>query len=209
MTQPQIASVVFDVGGVLVVSPLDSFSEVDAEYGLRPGTTMDLFRGGSLFVECETGKTTFAAFAADAVAGIQAEQGIAVPPERLGTMMAGIMGGEVQGPMRTLVLELKAAGLQIGILSNIYRELDGWLRSAFPAGTVDVFAPSYELGQRKPEPAAYAGLIDRCGLAPEQIVFVDDFPENVEGARAAGLHSILFTGEDALRKELRELGVPA
>jgi FMN phosphatase YigB (HAD superfamily) len=40
-------------------------------------------------------------------------------------------------------------------------------------------------------------------------VFVDDFPENVEGANEAGLTGILFTGEEALRKELRELGVPA
>jgi HAD superfamily hydrolase (TIGR01509 family) len=204
-----IRAVVFDVGGVLVVSPLGEFSKVDTEYGLREGTTMDLFRGGSLFVECETGRIPFVEFAIAAVAGIEAEQGIAVPHERLATMMAAIMGGAVHGPMEELVLELKAAGVQIGILSNIYRELDGWLRGAFPPGTVDFFAPSYLLGRRKPEPAAYEALIAMCGLAAEQIVFVDDFPENVEGAVAAGLHGILFTGADTLRKELGELGVLA
>jgi epoxide hydrolase-like predicted phosphatase len=209
VTQPQIRSVVFDVGGVLVVSPLGEFSKVDTEYGLREGTTMDLFRGGSLFVECETGRIPFVEFATAAVAGIAADQGITVPHERLGTMMAAIMGGPVHGPMRDLVLELKAAGLQIGVLSNIYRELDSWLRGALPAGTVDVFAPSYDLGLRKPDPAIYARLIELCGVPPEQIVFVDDFPENVEAALAAGIHGILFVGEDALRKELRELGVPA
>lgn len=209
MTQPQIRSVVFDVGGVLVVSPLGEFAKVDAEYGLREGTTMGLFRGGSLFVECETGRIPFAEFATSAVAGIQAEQGIAVPAERLATMMAAIMGGAVHGPMRDLVLELKAAGLQIGVLSNIYRELDSWLRGALPTGTVDVFAPSYELGLRKPDPAIYLRLIEMCGVPPEQIAFVDDFAENVEAATAAGISGILFAGEDALRKELRELGVPA
>jgi HAD superfamily hydrolase (TIGR01509 family) len=207
-TVTSIASVVFDVGGVLVVSPLHSFAEIDGEYGLRPGTTMDLFRGGSLFVECETGKTTFADFAAAAVAGIEAEQGVAVPPERLATMMAAIMGDRVDPAMYAFVLELKAAGLQIGILSNIYRELDPWLQAMFPPGTIDVLAPSYEIGQRKPEPAAYAALVTMSGLPPERIVFVDDFVENVEGARAAGLHGILFAGETALRAELRRLGVP-
>ncbi|MBA3744041.1 HAD family phosphatase [Sporichthya sp.] len=207
MTEPQIRSVVFDVGGVLVVSPLGEFAKVDTEYGLAEGTAMGLFRGGSEFVECETGRTSFAEFSAGAVAGVEAEQGIAVPPERLGVMMTAIMGGAVHAPMYELVLELKAAGLQIGILSNVYRELDGWLRAAFPPGTVDVFAPSYDLGLRKPEPAIYARLIEMCGLPPEQIVFVDDFEENVAGAGAAGLHAILFNGEDALRKELRELGV--
>lgn len=160
-----------------------------------------------MFAECETGKTSFAEFSAGAVAQIEAEQGIAVPPERLATMMAAIMGGPVEGPMRELVLELKAAGLQIRILSNIYRELDAWLRAAFPGGTIDVFAPSYELGLRKPEAAAYQALIELCALPPEQIVFVDDFRENVEAAQSAGLQGILFTSEDALRKELRELGV--
>ena len=208
MTQPQIRSIVFDVGGVLVISPLGEFAKVDLEYGLRADTAMGLFRGGGLFAECETGRISFAEFCAGAVAGIEAEQGIVVPPERLGTMMAAIMGGAVHEPMHALVLELKATGLQIGLLSNIYRELDGWLRAAFPAGTIDVFAPSYEIGQRKPEPAAYAAVLEMCALPPEQIVFVDDFPENVEAANAAGLHGILFTGEDTLRKELRELGVP-
>lgn len=209
MTQAQIRSVVFDVGGVLVVSPLGEFTKVDVEYGLSAGTTMGLFRGGGVFAECETGRIPFAQFAATAVGGIEAEQGIAVPPERLGSMMAAIMGGAVHAPMYALVLELKAAGLQIGLLSNIYRELDEWLRGAFPAGTVDVFAPSYAIGQRKPDPAAYTALIEMCGLPPEQIAFVDDFPENVEAARAAGIQGILFTGEETLRKELRELGVPA
>ena len=209
MTLPQIRSVVFDVGGVLVVSPLGEFAKVDAEYGLAADTAMNLFRGGSAFVECETGRTSFAEFSADAVAGIEAEQGIAVPPERLQTMMDAIMGGAVEPSMYAFVLELKAAGMQIGILSNVYRELDGWLRAAFPEGTVDVFAPSYLLGLRKPDPAIYARLIEMCGLPPEQIAFVDDFAENVDGARDAGLHAILFSGEDALRKELRELGVPA
>jgi HAD superfamily hydrolase (TIGR01509 family) len=204
---PQIRSVVFDVGGVLVVSPLGEFAKVDTEYGLAEGTAMNLFRGGSVFVECETGKTTFAKFSAAAVAGIQAEQGIAVPPERLATMMDAIMGDAVEPGMYAFVLELKAAGLQIGILSNTYRELDGWMRAAFPEGTVDVFAPSYLLGLRKPDLAIYQRLVEMCGYPPEQIAFVDDFVENVEGARAAGLHAILFNGEDALRKELRELDV--
>lgn len=192
-----------------MVSPLREFTRVDDEYGLRAGTAMALFRGGSRFGECETGKTSFAEFSARAVAEVEAEQGIRVPPERLAKMMAAIMGGAVERSMYNLVLELKAAGLQIGILSNVYRELDGWLRGAFPLGTVDVFAPSYELGLRKPDPAIYRRLVEMCNLRPQEIVFIDDFPENVEAAVAAGLYGILFAGENALRKELRALGLPA
>lgn len=204
-----IKAVVFDVGGVLVNSPLIEFAKVDAEYGLREGTAMSLFRGGSDFVLCETGRIPFAEFAAAAVAGIEADQGIAVPPERLATMMAAIMGDAVDPPMAALVLELKAAGVRIGLLSNIYAELDGWLRAAFPAGTVDIFAPSYLLGERKPDPAAYEGMRAIAGLEAPEIVFVDDFVENVDAANAAGMHGILFTGAGTLRTALRALGVPA
>jgi FMN phosphatase YigB (HAD superfamily) len=40
-------------------------------------------------------------------------------------------------------------------------------------------------------------------------VFIDDLPENVEGARAAGMQGIHYTGPEALEAGLRALGVEA
>ena len=37
--------------------------------------------------------------------------------------------------------------------------------------------------------------------------FIDDLPENVEGAKSAGLRALLFTDEPTLRSDLRREGI--
>lgn len=49
---------------------------------------------------------------------------------------------------------------------------------------------SSELGQRKPEQRAFLSVAGRIGLPPEKILFLDDNPVNVEGARSAGMHAV-------------------
>jgi hypothetical protein len=202
-----IRSVVFDIGGVLVSSPLDEFGKFDAEHGLREGTAMSLFRGGSRFVHCETGRMPFAEFCAGAVADIHADHGVTVTVERLGAMMGGIVGGGVDEPMRALGIELKAAGLQIGLCSNIYAEVDDWIRAIFPPGTVDFYCLSYAVGQRKPEPAMYSALLEMSGYPAQDIMFIDDWAENVDGARAVGIAAVQFTDVAALRAQLNAAGI--
>jgi HAD superfamily hydrolase (TIGR01509 family) len=60
----------------------------------------------------------------------------------------------------------------------------------------------------KPEPEIYRLLCSRYGVAAEACVFVDDSLKNVEGARAAGMHGLLFMSPEQLRVELRGLGFP-
>ena len=62
------------------------------------------------------------------------------------------------------------------------------------------------MGLRKPDPAMYQRAIDIVGGPPERILFIDDRPENVAGAKSAGLAAVRFTGADALRLELDKLG---
>ena len=56
---------------------------------------------------------------------------------------------------------------------------------------------SYELHSIKPEPTIYREAQARIGMAPGDLLFVDDKIENVEAARAAGWQAIhLAVGED-------------
>jgi 2-haloacid dehalogenase len=64
---------------------------------------------------------------------------------------------------------------------------------------------SGEVKALKPDPRIYQILFDRCGIDPSQTVFIDDVAANIETARRLGLYGILFTGPDALRRELAEL----
>jgi epoxide hydrolase-like predicted phosphatase len=55
----------------------------------------------------------------------------------------------------------------------------------------DVILYSHEIGFAKPDPKAYALLCDRLRVAPDELVFLDDDPDNVEAARKLGIHAIL------------------
>lgn len=59
----------------------------------------------------------------------------------------------------------------------------------------------------KPDPAIFALLCDRAGVAPETCVFIDDSQGNVAGARAFGMDAIHFTTPAALEAALTERGL--
>jgi putative hydrolase of the HAD superfamily len=61
---------------------------------------------------------------------------------------------------------------------------------------------SHELGLQKPEPDSYALVAARAGLAPESLLFFDDLPANLEGARQAGFQAEVFTGQQDLQQDL-------
>ena len=48
-------------------------------------------------------------------------------------------------------------------------------------------------GVMKPDPSFYTGALARFGLRPEQCLFIDDRPENIDASRALGIPSILYT----------------
>lgn len=56
----------------------------------------------------------------------------------------------------------------------------------------------------KPEPEIYRVLLDRFVLNPEQTLFIDDSPENLEGARRFGMKTIHFQGSRSLRLGLKK-----
>jgi putative hydrolase of the HAD superfamily len=57
---------------------------------------------------------------------------------------------------------------------------------------------SHEVRGRKPEAAVYAHATACAGCAPEEVLFFDDLPANVEAGRAAGWNAVVFTGVEVL-----------
>ena len=79
-----------------------------------------------------------------------------------------------------------------------------WIYERFPAlGFFTGDAISCYLGAVKPNHAFYERALAKCALRPEQVLFVDDRPENVEGARAAGITTVQYTDTVATIAALR------
>lgn len=71
----------------------------------------------------------------------------------------------------------------------------------------DVLVFSCEQGVAKPERRIYEITLRKLDSEAPQCVFIDDRQDYVEGAREAGLNTILFKSLDQVRHELAGLGV--
>jgi putative hydrolase of the HAD superfamily len=93
---------------------------------------------------------------------------------------------------------LRAAGLRIGILSNLPRVLGEELRRArfLDRPFLDHFDHvtfSYELRVVKPQAPIYRHAVEGLAVAPAEALFLDDKLPNVHGAIEAGLRAEHFT----------------
>lgn len=66
---------------------------------------------------------------------------------------------------------------------------------------------SSDLGARKPEPEAFHLVAGHMGFEPGEVLFFDDGLENVEGARTAGMQSVLVDSIGDVRRALSRIGL--
>lgn len=64
---------------------------------------------------------------------------------------------------------------------------------------------SAEEGLVKPDPAIFTRLLQKMAVAPADAVMIDDKQRNIEGARKAGMHGLVFESAEKLALDLAEL----
>jgi len=108
--------------------------------------------------------------------------------------------------------DLRAHGLKLGLVSNGIRDLHEFV--AHHRLDVDAIVDSRTHGRVKPHPTIFQAALDRLGVAADEAVMVgDSLEEDVDGARALGMHAILVDRDDhypEVRERLADLyGLPA
>jgi epoxide hydrolase-like predicted phosphatase len=89
------------------------------------------------------------------------------------------------------------------LLSNAWDDLRGYIQSTWDIGDVfDEMVISAEVGVAKPDSRIYRVALDRLGVLPGEVVFVDDFIENIESARELGLKTVHFQGSQRMYADL-------
>lgn len=102
------------------------------------------------------------------------------------------------GYLRSLRPRYKTA-----LLSNAWDNVRGLIENEWKiASAFDEVIISAEVGLMKPDHRIFQLALDRLGVAPGEAVFVDDFSENIDGARWLGLHAVLFQSTDQTIAEL-------
>jgi putative hydrolase of the HAD superfamily len=203
----RIKAVIFDYGNVLSVCPepgdfrrLQSLTDFDEEtfgrlYWLhREDYDRGILDGPSYW------------------ASIAATEGKSFAPAQIQALIREdiALWTRIDPAILTWARALKQNGLNTGILSNMPVNISSYLRdSAKWLGYFDCVLFSCEIGLIKPDPAIYQVCFKGLGVEPEEALFIDDRPVNVEGARLAGMHGLTFHSIDQLTSNLRDFGLPS
>ena len=129
------------------------------------------------------------------------------PPHELSALVAAARESLVEKPDTVALLRsLQRQGTPLYCLSNMPSSfyVDLKTRHSFWDAFTGIVI-SGEIQLLKPEPEVYRHLLERFDLRAEESVFIDDLVANVEGARAVGLHGIVFQDAAQCGRELQGL----
>lgn len=126
-------------------------------------------------------------------------------PQKYNAVVKESIGADTK--MFALIDRLKERNIRVGMLSNI---ADPYKTLIADYGFYRPFDPcllSCETKLAKPDPEAFAQLIQILDLLPDEIVFIDDMQENVDAALKMGLDAIRFESHEMLCEKLSERGL--
>jgi epoxide hydrolase-like predicted phosphatase len=187
-----------DYGGVLTTSMSVSIARFAVSAGVDGEALRALFAGAyggagegqgmaALVPMLETGRLSMAEFDERLAEALSA--GLAKPLEAAGLSARLFEGLGPDPQMIEAVRRAKQSGVSTALVTNTWGDAAATV-AEFP-DLFDVEIRSGQVGVRKPEPEIYRLTAERLGVEPEQCVFVDDIPANVEGARAVGMWGLL------------------
>jgi putative hydrolase of the HAD superfamily len=103
---------------------------------------------------------------------------------------------QVRQPMLDAVRAVRDLGLHCGLATNQQNLRGAYMRSSLGFETIfDEQFYSFELGFAKPDAGYFQAIMDRIGVAPDRVLFIDDHEGNVAGAREIGIHGELFPSD--------------
>jgi FMN phosphatase YigB (HAD superfamily) len=197
-----ITSIVFDIGGVLVHIDYSRLTNFLRDHGVEVEKMRDVFVRAAL-AQHESGQ-----LAGDGLLANLAALGNR-PMDAATLRRCWLDMFELQVPMVNLARRL-AERYQVHLLSNV-GDLH-WMHFSREYGLHRLghgALPSFVAGVMKPEPGIYAEAERRFALEPERTVFIDDWPDNIEGARKRGWHGVGHVGFQETVQALAALGVAA
>jgi epoxide hydrolase-like predicted phosphatase len=115
-------------------------------------------------------------------------------------------GDRLNKPLVAYIEQLRRAGYRTGLLSNFGDNARHLWTEVYPfIRHFDGVIVSAEVGVMKPAPKIYLLAAESVGVKPEEAVFVDDFIENVEGARRVEMQAIHFSQPELAQRQLAEI----
>jgi epoxide hydrolase-like predicted phosphatase len=196
-----IRAVVFDIGGVLEITPdLGTGRQWETRLGLAAGEMAarmgDVWRGGSI-----------GTINLDGVHQAIRDR-LGLDEQQLTAYLADLWR-EYLGTANTELIEYARQlrpRYRTGILSNSFVGAREREQAAYGfEDIVDEIVYSHEVGMGKPDPRIYALACARLDVQPGEMVFLDDADRCVTGAREAGIHAVRYRDNAQAIGEIEKL----
>lgn len=195
MPMTTIKNIIFDLGNVLLDIDYSKTTTAFENLGFTnfKGNYSPL-KMNTLFEDVETGRISDAEF----YDGIRAAAKLPLTDEQIKTAWNALF---LDFRTESLAFLEKIAGkYQLYLLSNTnnihfaaFQEI--YARHSGKPNFDDYFTRAYYshlIGYRKPEAAAYQFVLEDAGLNAAETLFIDDLPNNIEGAKALGINTHLL-----------------
>jgi putative hydrolase of the HAD superfamily len=103
-----------------------------------------------------------------------------------------------------LIRDLAAEGVPLAMLSNAPSALADAICMMPVAEDFGHLLFSCDLKLAKPDLACYGMALARIGAVADEVIFLDDRPENVAAAASLGLRTVLFTSPEQARAAIAD-----
>ncbi|MEK7171172.1 MAG: HAD family phosphatase [Patescibacteria group bacterium] len=191
----------FDVGGVLVTSTTNAVSKALSDLGLTEAQVdevwddyIDSQLGCGLIDEWQFWQEVCSKYK---LRSVTVEENLLGRPYQ-----EAVMPNE---SVLFIAWTLKERGLTLAILSDTIEPHARVMRAMGIFGDFDHIFFSHEIGCRKPNVETFRLVVDRLGVSPDEVVFIDDRSDNVESAAALGMRGIVFRDAGQLTKEIQNV----
>lgn len=204
MSLPRLDLVLFDFDGVLAYYQHElRIAHLADAAGVAPSKVRDVLFDSGLETEYDGGLISTETYLSRLSDGL----GAAIDTD---TWTASRIAGSHPDPALIAQVIAVQQRVAIAVLTNngalMAQAIRHIVPSLFPALEERVLC-SGALRLRKPDPLIYREALQRLGVAAERTLFVDDMPDNVTGAHAAGLHAEQVTDAASLQQVLQRYGL--
>jgi putative hydrolase of the HAD superfamily len=94
---------------------------------------------------------------------------------------------------------------RLAILSNMPHEILYYIKENFSwLGVFDKTVFSCEYNICKPEKKIFELCISELKIEPQKCLFIDDMPDNINGAASLGLNTLQFTTFDSFKEQVKK-----
>lgn len=128
-----------------------------------------------------------------------------LPASEIERVKNEFFGGDVVD--RTLLGFLRSLKptYKIGLISNAWNGLRAYMEREKFADVFDAIVISAEVKVAKPAEKIYRIALDQLQVKPNEAVFVDDMPANIEACERLGMKGIHFTDPESVLKQLKAI----